>query len=385
MLGIFIGIASVVALIGLGEGLRIAITAQFGFLGSDVLSVQASGMGLAGSPGTGVTEPLTDDLADKIEKVNGVEAAVNRYIKTGTLEFNNVQGIGMAMSMPDGEDRKVVEDMLNVKTEHGRLLKDGDNRKALLGNSFTNKDNWGGKGIKSGDRVLISGLTYEVIGIMKKKGSFLLDNIILINEDALLNDFGDDGEVDIIGVKVKDEKIIGDIKEDIEKLMRKERGVKEGEENFAVDSPQATLDSLNSTLFAVNLFVILIAAISLIVGGIGIMNTMYTSVLERTKEIGIMKSIGARNSGIFTLFFIESGLLGIVGGIIGIIIGLILAYGLAAVGRAALGGGLIQAHVSFGWIITALLFSFGVGLFAGLTPALQAAHKNPVDALRFSK
>lgn len=385
MIGVFIGIAAVVSLISLGEGLRMAITSQFGFLGTDVLSVQASGMGLAGPPGTAVATPLTDDLADKLAKVDGVEAAINRYIKTGTLEFNDVQGIGMAMSMPSGDDRKVVEEMLNVNTEQGRLLKDSDTRKVLLGFDFTNPDNWGGKGIKAGDRVLISGITYEVIGIMSKKGSFLLDNAVIINEETLLDDFGDDGTVNVIGVKVKDESMIDEVKEDIERLLRKERNVKKGEENFEVQSPQKILESLNSALFAVQLFVYIIAAISLLVGGIGIMNTMYTSVLERTKDIGIMKSIGAKNSNIFTLFFIESGLMGIVGGIVGIILGLVFAYGLAAVGRAILGMDIIQAHASVLLIFGALAFSFLVGLVAGLTPALQAAKKHPVDALRFTK
>jgi putative ABC transport system permease protein len=385
MIGIFIGIAAVISLIGLGEGLRIAIGAQFGFLGTDVLSVQASGLGLAGPPGTAVANPLTEDIADKIAKIDNVEVAINRYIKTGTLEFNNVQGIGMALSIPSGDNRAIIEKMINVKAEQGRLLKDGDTRKVLLGNSFTEPDNWDGRGISAGDRVLINGISYEVVGIMKRKGSFLLDSAVLVNEATLLADFGDTGEVNVIGVKIKDESKIGKTKSDIEKLMRKERDVKKGEEDFEVQSPQQALESLESTLVAVNIFIILIASISLIVGGIGITNTMYTSVLERTKEIGIMKSIGAKNSSIFTLFFIESGLLGLVGGTIGIILGLILAYGAAAAGRAALGVNLIQAHVSFTLIFAALFFSFIVGLIAGLVPAIQAAKKNPVDALRFAK
>ncbi len=385
MIGIFIGIAAVVGLISLGEGLRLAISSQFGFLGTDTLAVQASGLGLAGPPGYGVADPLTDDLADKIAKIENIEYAVNRYIKSGTLEFNNVQGIGMAMSMPSGDNRKVVEKMINAKAEQGRLLKDGDTRKVLLGSDFTNPDSWGGRGIKSGDRVLISGISYQVVGIMKKKGNFLLDSAVVINEDTLLNDLGDTGEVNVIGVVVKNEKKIEKTKEDIEKLLRKERNVRKGEENFEVQSSQQLLETLDSTLFAVQLFVTIIAGISLLVGGIGITNTMYTSVLERTKDIGIMKSIGARNSNIFTIFFIESGFLGIVGGIIGVIIGLIFAYGSTFAARIVLGVGLIQAHASLFLIFGSLVFSFIVGLIAGLVPALQAAKKHPVDALRFVK
>jgi putative ABC transport system permease protein len=381
MIGIFIGIAAVVSLIGLGEGLRYAITSQFSFMGTDVLSVRAAGIDYAGPPGTGAPVPLTDDLKDKIESVSGVDAAINRYIKSGTLEFNDKQGIGFAMSMPEGEDRKIVETMINMKAAEGRLLKEGDTRRALLGYGFSTEDNTFG-GIHAGDTILLSEMKYDVIGIMEKKGSFLFDNAVLINEEQLLKDFGDDGTVNVIAVKVKDITQMDAVQASIEKLLRKERGVKEGEEDFVVESPQKTLDTLNSSLFAVQLFVYIIAAISILVGGIGITNTMYTSVLERTKDIGVMKSIGAKNSTIFTLFSIESGLLGMIGGIVGILLGLILAYGMAAAGRAILGVDLIQAHVSMMLILGSLIFSFVIGLAAGVLPAYQASKLQPVDALR---
>src|SRR3989344_2210684 len=136
MIGIFIGIAAVVSLIGLGEGLRSAVMGQFGFLGTDILSVQASGLALAGPPGSGTPDPLADDLAKKIEKINGVEAAFNRYIESTTLEFNDRSSIGMAVSVPGGDTRKIFEEMVNLKADQGRLLREGDGKKVLLGNDF---------------------------------------------------------------------------------------------------------------------------------------------------------------------------------------------------------------------------------------------------------
>jgi len=186
----------------------------------------------------------------------------------------------------------------------------------------------------------------------------------------------------VIAVKVRDEKEIASVKTSIENLLRKERDVKEGEENFNVQSPQNILDTLDSTLFAVQIFIYVIATISLVVGGIGIMNTMYTAVLERTKEIGIMKAIGARNSTIFLLFSMESGFLGMVGGIIGVLIGLVLAYGLSFIGRLVLGSDLIQANISIALIVFALLFSFLLGTVFGVLPAVQASKMQPVEALR---
>ena len=381
MLGIFIGIAAVISLIGLGEGLRTAVISQFGFLGSDVLSVQATGLAIAGPPGQAVSNALTTDLTDKIKKVGGVEAALNRHIESGTMEFNEKQVIGMTGSVPEGEDRKTFEKMLNLKTEKGRLLRDGENRKVVLGNDFQKEDILG-RGIAVGDRVLLNDVAFEVVGLLEKKGSFIFDSIVLMNEGAMLELFGDDDTVDVIAVKVKDANQIDNVKQDIEELLRKERDVDEGEEDFIVESPQAILESLDSTLFAVQLFVTIIALISLLVGGIGITNTMYTAVLERTKEIGIMKSIGATNGTIFTLFFFESGFLGAVGGAIGIVLGLTGAYGMAFLGRVALGTDLIQAEVGIMLILGALVFSFVVGTISGLLPALQASRLQPVDALR---
>jgi len=385
MIGIFIGIAAVVSLIGLGQGLRVAITSQFGFLGTDILSVQASGIQMGGPPGSGIINPLTKDLIGKIAKINGVKEAFSRYVNTGTMEFNDKQTIGFFMSIPDRDKRKTFEEMTNLETEKGRLLRDYDSKGVLLGNDFK-KDDTFGRGICSGDKVLINKIEFRVIGILKKKGSFLFDGGIFLNEKTMIDFLGTDSdEVNIIGVKVKDEKEIGAVQERIEKLLRKERDVDKGEEDFEVQSPQQALETLDSTLFAVQLFITIIAVISLVVGGIGIMNTMYTTVLERTKEIGIMKSIGARNSTIFTLFFIESGFLGMMGGIIGIILGLIFAYGLAAIGRISLGSELIQAHVTLGLILGSLAFSFILGTIFGVLPAVQASKLNPVDSLRKAK
>lgn len=383
MIGIFIGIAAVIALIGLGQGLRTAISAQFGVLGTDVLSVQASGINFAGPPGFAAPKPLTSDLADKIKKVPGVDIAFNRYLSSATTEFNKELKNGFAASVPENDNRKPFENILNLKTSEGRMLRDGDSLKVVLGNNFNKAKGVFTRAVNVGDRITINKLDFEVVGILEKKGSFLLDSSMLINERDIIDKLGKNkDEVNIIAVRVKDEKTIDDVKAAIEKLMRKERNVKKGEEDFIVQSPQAALKTLDSTLLAVQMFVVIIAVISLLVGGIGIMNTMYTSVVERTKEIGIMKSIGAKNSAIFTIFFIESGLLGTVGGGVGVLIGLIFAYGAAAIGRIALGSDLIQASVDPFLIIGALLFSFLIGTIFGSLPAYQASKLRPIDSIR---
>ncbi|MFH1850389.1 MAG: ABC transporter permease [archaeon] len=383
MIGIFIGIAAVVSLIGLGEGLRMAITGQFGELGTDVLTVQAGGVQM-GPPGSGVINPLTVDDAEKIRQIPGVKYAISRLVRSGRVEFRDHQKIEYIVSLPDGDERRELVRIMNVEVESGRLLKDGDLYKVVLGANYVDDKKFG-QPVNVGQRVTIEGKTFEAVGIMKSKGSFLIDNAIVMNDDVMRDLYNDHDKVDILAVIVRDEAQIKAIQGNLEKLLRKERNVKEGEEDFSVETPENAVKTLNDSLFAVQLFVYIIAGISLLVGGIGIMNTMYTAVLERTKEIGIMKSIGARNSDIFTLFFIESGLIGSLGGLIGMILGVLMATGLSAAGRLALGSDLISASFSPWLLAGALAFSFTIGSLAGIAPALSAARLHPVDALRFSK
>jgi putative ABC transport system permease protein len=384
MIGIFIGIAAVVSLIGLGEGLRLAIIGQFGFLGTDVLSVQAKGLNMMGPPGTGASNPLDVRYVSQIERLSGVDSAFPRFFGAAQVEFKDQFFIGFIQSVPEGSKRKSFETIINLKTIEGRLLRDGDNNRVLLGYSFQ-KNNDNKNGLNTGDKIKINDKTYNVVGILEKKGSFIIDGGIFLNEEEITRVLNNNQNPNIIAIRVKDQNNINQVKEEVEKILRKERRVKVGEEDFTISTPQSSLDSLNSTLFAVQLFVIIIALISLLVGGIGITNTMYTAVLERTKEIGILKSIGAKNSTVFSIFLFESGLLGLVGGIIGILLGMIFAYGLSFLGRLFLGSDLIQAEISLTLILGSLLFSFLIGMLAGFIPAYQASKKHPVDSLRFAK
>ena len=179
-----------------------------------------------------------------------------------------------------------------------------------------------------------------------------------------------------------DEKEINDVASRIEDKMRKDRKEKKGEEDFSVQTPVKALGTVNLILNIINLIVTGIAAISLVVGGIGIMNTMYTSVLERTKEIGIMKAIGARNSDVMKIFLIESGLLGLVGGVVGAVIGLLLAFGVSGAANAAFGSVILKVTLSWPLLLMSISFSLIIGIVSGISPAIQASKLKPVDALR---
>jgi len=381
MIGIFIGIASVVALIGLGEGLKLAVSSQFGVSDVEVLTIQAGGITAAGPPGTGVVNALTDDDVEAIEQLNDIESAIPRHLETGRLEFNDNVVFGTAMSIPDGEDRIFAYDALDIKPLEGRLLKDGDTNKVVLGFNFIDNGVGLDKPVRVGNRVEIQGKLFKVVGITKKKGSFIFDNIVHMNKDVLIDTFDRDDSVDVIIARVKDTNKIDDSKESVERLLRERREVKIGEEDFSVQTPEAALSTLNDILLGVQIFVAMIASISVLVGALGIVNTMYTSVLERRRNIGIMKAIGARNSDIFKLFFIESGVLGLLGGIIGVILGSIASFvGIASINNLL--GVITTPSLNIFLIIGTLAISTLIGAISGITPALQAARQNPVDALR---
>ena len=383
MIGIIIGIAAVVSLIGIGEGLRAAIISQFDVLATDVLTVQGGGV-QAGPPGSGVINPLTEENVEEIERLKGVDMAIGRIIESTKIQFNDRLDFTYTGSMPDGEKRKEIERIAQLEIKKGRMLKDGDKDVVVLGNNFIKADRFG-KPVQLRDKVLIQGKEFKVVGFLEKKGNFIIDNAVVMNEDIMRDLFDKEDEHDLIVVKVESGFEISQAKEKVEDYLRDSRNVEEGEEDFSVQTPASVIENVNNTLLGVQIFIYIIASISLLVGGIGIMNTMYTSVVERTKEIGIMKSIGAKNGTIFTLFFVESGLLGSVGGIVGAIMGYIGATLLAYIGSIALGSDLISAHISWQLFIGAIFFSFVVGSFFGTMPAYKASKLHPVDALRYAK
>jgi len=382
LIGIFIGITAVVALISLGNGLKMAVGAQFGVSATEVISVQAGGIGFAGPPGSGAVNPLTVDDLREIEKISSVERAIRRNVPSGKLEFNDRVIFGFATNVPEGEDRKFMYESLNLDhAEAGRLLKDGDTNKVMLGYNFYVDKVGLGKIVRPGDTVLIQDQRFEVVGITPKEGSFIFDNIVYVDEKSLERVMGYGDEIDIIAVHVKSKDLMEKTKEEIERVLRRTRNVKEGQEDFEVSTPEASLETVNSILGGVQAFIVIIASLSIIVGALGIVNTMTTSVLERKREIGIMKSIGARNDQIFLQFFFESGMLGLVGGIVGVIFGTAIGFlGTQAINSFI--GSDLSPEISIPLILFSLFGSFLIGAIAGIVPAMRAAKENPVEALR---
>mgnify|MGYP003965570855 CR=1 FL=1 len=383
LVGILIGITAVITLISLGEGIRGAVTSQFDFLNPEVLTIRADGITMA-PPGTGVSNPLQEKYLKDIQKIKGVDLAIGRIIENAQIKFNGRSHFSIAISFPKNGDKDIIKKIVQLEIEKGNMLDSSDIYRIVVGSDYSKSDMFG-KAVELRDELEIEGKKFKVKGILEKKGSFIVDHSVIINEDPLKDLYNHEDTYELIVVKVESESEIAQVKERLERYLRKERDVDEGEEDFTVSSPEETLKSLDSTLFGIQLFIYLIAAISILVGGIGIANTMYTSVLERTRDIGVMKAIGAKDSQITVLFLLESGLLGLVGGIVGIIFGASTSIILAKIGNKFLSEGLIQINLPLEFILATLIFSFLVGLISGIVPAIKASKLKPIDALRYRR
>lgn len=381
MIGIFIGIAAVVSLISLGDGLKQAITGQFSSLSADNLVIQNSGTGF-GPPGSTAIRKLTSHDLDIVEKINGVTEATPRLLRIAKLEYNKNLGFNYVASIPDNQKQvDFIYQSFNAEAEDGRLLKADDKGKVIIGGEIAKSDSWGKK-IEVGSRILLQGKEFQVIGVLKQSSSFQVNLAVLMTENDLKDLLNIGDEIDLIVAHISDPNLASEIALKIENALRKDRNEKIGEEDFSVQTPLQAISSINTVLNIINLIVSGIAVISLIIGGIGIANTMYTSVLERRTEIGTMKAVGARDKDILWIFVLESGLLGLIGGVIGALAGLGMAFLVSVIANSAFGSTILSVQISYPLLGLAIGFSFAIGLFSGFFPAYQASKLKPVDALR---
>lgn len=381
ILGIFIGIAAVVSLISLGAGLREAITGQFGGIGTDILTIQNKGAGF-GPPGSMVVEKLNENDVKIIENINGVKLVITRLIRVVKVEFNQVANFKYIFDLPDDSEKlEMIYNTLNIRAESGRLIQQGDSGVVLIGSDF-GKNKEFEKKLTIGKKIKVNEKEFEIIGILKKMDSIQLNGMMIMPTKDLENLLKIKNEYDVIIAQVEDKEKIKSISEQMQEKLRRDRNEKKGEETFSVQTPLQVLSGVNTILNIINIIVIGIAGISLFVGGVGIANTMYTSILERTKEIGVMKAIGAKNFDVLLIFLIESGLLGLVGGIVGAFIGILVAIGISNVANSALGEDLFRIQINYFLLFGAVLFSFVVGVLSGVLPAIQASKLKVVEALR---
>ena len=372
ILGVVIGIAAIVALISIGEGLNQSVTRQFEQLGTRTLTVQPGG-GFAEST---LAKLQTEDV-DTIEKVKGVDFATEIYIVSKQVVFKGEKKSAVIIGIDPEKIDKL--GMIGVaEIDSGRQLSKNDTTAIIVGEGFGEKILK--QELRLKESLEMDGTKLRVVGVLKgAKQSFaaMFNTAIAMNSEELKKLSTEEITPFRIIVNVLPGEDVDEVKQRISDRLEKEHGKKD----FQVMAMQQIADIAGSVIGLINLVLIGIAAISLLVGGIGIMNTMLMSVMERTREVGVMKAIGATTNKIIAIFVVEAGMIGLAGGIIGLLFGAGIA-GIVSLAADAAGLPLATA-VTPTLIIGALAFSMAIGMIAGVYPAKRAASIDPVEALRY--
>ncbi|MBT4539528.1 ABC transporter permease [Candidatus Woesearchaeota archaeon] len=382
LIGVIIGMAAVVSLITLGQGLENAIADQFDALGNDKLFITAKGNSL--TPGLSIDAvKITQKDLDVVRSTSGIKEATGLIFSTARVEFNDNVRYFFVSGMPtELEERKLIGESQSYHLLKGRWLESGDNFKAVAGFLYT-EDNLFGKEADLGDKILIQDTSFKLVGFWERIGSPPDDQSISIPIDAYQEIFNKPDEFGLLIAQTNTGDDPEKVAAQVEKELRKSRNVEEGKEDFSIETPAELAETFSTILNIVQWVLIGIAGISLFVGGIGIMNTMYTAVLQRTKQIGVLKALGAQRKHILTLFLIESGFYGLGGGLIGVAIGLFFAKMVEFALVAAIGPAFLSLEINLWLIVGTLIFSFVVGCLSGIAPARRASRLNPVDSLRY--
>jgi putative ABC transport system permease protein len=378
MLGVVIGVASVVALVSVAQGATKGISDRLQSLGTNLLTVNAGSTTtgfVRGSAGSATT--LTLDDASAISQLAGVQAvepelSTSKLVVAGTLN-ETATVIGTTPGYPT-----VRAYSMWVGTFLNQAAIDSGLRVAVIG--ATTADNLGLDGSSIGSTIYIGGLPFDLVGIMQPKGGGTgfnnPDDEVLIPVSTARELFVGTNSVRSVGVSAASADQINTVSAEITALLEQRHGITNGVDDFTISTQAQLLGTVSSVSDVLTLLLAGIASISLLVGGIGIMNIMLVSVRERTREIGIRKAIGARGRDILSQFLVEALALSLAGGLIGILVGVLASFGIGAYA----GWGFVFNPAT---VLVAVGFSLIVGIVFGVWPASQAARLDPVVALRY--
>ena len=378
LLGIAIGIMAIISLMGLGEGMQQAVTGELSSL-SDVIIVSTGGDIYSAFGGGGSTnEYFTErDIAD-IERIQGVKEVTTQLTGYASAEYNGKTTIVSLTGMDSSVMRL---QYAQTTLAEGTFLNEGDQNKIMIGYAIAH-DTFDAD-ISVGGRIKINGEKFFVSGIFTKQGmgGVSSDSLILMT----IRDFKaltGQSNISIVYLRVYDVNDAESIASSIEEVVNANHGRKD----FAsATTMTSVLETVQSIIGILQLVLVAIASIALVVASIGIMNTMLTSVMERTREIGIMKAIGATNKDIMSIFIIEGILVSSIGGILGIILGVFGSQGLTIIlnNFMRMGGTGLAPVITIMSVVLAVAVSIIVGVLSSLYPAWKAARMSPIEAVRY--
>ena len=380
LLGIAIGIMAIISLMAIGEGMNVAVTGELSSLSDTILVNVGDGfsifsMGSMEDNGEYLTER---DISD-VERIAGIKEVTTQLTGVGTLRYSN-NNVSVTLTGVDSETMELQYSHENL--ESGTLLQENDRNKIVIGAKIAH--DYFDSEITVGNRVKINGNKFFVAGIFGEQGMGGItstDDIVLL----LPRDFEEiTGESNIYSatVTVYDVNAVENIASEIERVINENHG---DDEFASATTMSSILESIQMVLSIIQTVLVAIASIALVVASIGIMNTMLTSVMERTREIGIMKAIGATNKDIMIIFILEGMLLSIAGGVIGVLLGIFGSKGVTAV-LTSVGpsnSSNLQPVISLTAIVLAVGVSMIVGVFSSLYPAWKAAKMSPIEAVRY--
>ena len=379
MLGIIIGVAAVIALVSIGNGVKQDIQNSISSLGSNLLMVMPGAPRTPGvRPSAGSMKSLKVSDYEAISKLDGVKAASPMTNGSYVVIYQNKNWT----TSVSGVSYNYL-DVNNWPMKSGRFLseKNVQNRERVAVVGKTVVKNLFGDEDPVGAEIRVKNIPFRIIGVLNSKGSGAMgndqDDMVIIPYTTAMERVEGVDYLRMIYVTGKDENGIDRLQSDIENLLRVRHGIKDTNlDDFNIQNMNSIMETMEETTGTLTLFLGAVAAISLVVGGIGIMNIMLVSVTERTREIGVRKALGATYSVIVTQFLIEAVVISLMGGIIGIILGI----GSSKLIGMASG---MSTVISVPTIVMSFAFSMAIGLIFGIYPARKAAKLNPIDALHY--
>ncbi len=383
ILGIVIGVFLIISLLSLSEGLKQTITKQLMSLGGEMIFVMPGDMSNPMSMFMAGSKFERQDV-QAIEKAEGVDKILTMSYQSGVARYGEESKTIFLAGIPVKTGLEILEKFQGWSLEKGRWPNTGK-REVFIGQEVANeifKED-----INVNAEISIKGRRFEVVGILNSLGNKSDDSYIYMDMSLYEWLTGEKkGTAQQVMVKIKEGSNADLVAENIKESLQETRKRRAGTDmvDFSVITSEKMGDIAGNILGVIQIVIVAFASIAIIVGGIGITNTMFTSVRERTKEIGIMKAIGAKNSAVLTIFLMEAGIIGSIGGVGGTLLGALFAKVIELYGQVHPLFYFV-ASISPGLIIFGLVFPFFVGCIAGLFPAKQAASLKPVEALRRSK